>query len=368
MAITAYSKTFKRELDVEQLKRLCNNHLKEKNFAEFVKIDIECPCCGVIGARVVNESISPISNIAVKQAHFAFNNNNGVDAHLLFCDYYSGQDGLIQVEKDSFINLSKSGNEVTEAIRKLVCSAIYHNYFNQLDIRNMRKWFYDMRSNQDILVEYSKHQLNVLRKSIVRSKRNVEEYVVDRELLKNDWFDLDDEVYESLATKFLFPYDIRDINGLNYILSRKSIIKKAISLSKKNHGMYEFDRSRLDEKYKLATRLSLRIIDHSEFFYQKLGRSVAKARANNPLMAYSATLLFVNDWDFKKSCQMHLDITLSTYVDENLGNTIGLNPFIHYDAWIALGYSSKWSKRHTEFDFESEFEKEKERLKILYGI
>ncbi|MFW6511846.1 hypothetical protein [Acinetobacter baumannii] len=368
MAITAYSKSFKRELDVEQLKRLFNDHLKDKNFAEFVKIDIECPCCGVVGARVVNESISPISNIAVKQAHFAFKNNNGVDAHLLFCDYYSGQDSLIHVEKDSVINLSRSGNEVTEAIRKLVCSAIYNNYFNQSDIRNMRKWFYEMRSNQDILVEYSKHQLNVLRKSITRSKRNDEKYIVDKELLKNDWFDLDEEVYESLATNFMYPYDIRDINGLNYILSKKSIIRKAISLSKKNHGMYEFDRSRLDEKYKLATRLSLHIIDHSEFFYQKLGRSVAKARANNPLMAYSATLLFVNDWDFKKSCRMHLDITLSTYVDENLGNTIGLNPFIHYDAWIALSYSSKWSKRHIGFDFETEFEKEKERLKILYGI
>lgn len=233
MAITAYSKSFKRELDAEQLKRLFNDHLKDKNFAEFVKIDIECPCCGVVGARVVNESISPISNIAVKQAHFAFKNNNGVDAHLVFCDYYSGQDSLIHVEKDSVINLSRSGNEVTEAIRKLVCSAIYNNYFNQSDIRNMRKWFYEMRSNQDILVEYSKHQLNVLRKSIIRSKRNDEKYIVDKELLKNDWFDLDEEVYESLATNFMYPYDIRDINGLNYILSKNLLLEKPFHYRKK---------------------------------------------------------------------------------------------------------------------------------------
>lgn len=368
MAITAYSRTFKRELDVEQLKRLWNNHRKDNIFSEFVKNDIECPCCGVTGAKVVSESRSVISNIVTKQAHFAFTNNNGVDAHLLFCDYYTGQESMIRFEKDSVINLSKSGNEVTEAIRVLVCSAIDNDFFQQSDIRNMRKWFYDMRSNNDIFVENSKHQLNILRMTILRSNRNVEKYIVDKELLKNDWFDLDEEVYESLATKFTLPFDIKDTNGLSYILSRKSTIKKAISLSKKNHGMYEFDRSRLEEKYRLATRLSLYIINNSAFFYEKIGGSVTKVRSNNPLMAYSATLLFVNKWDFDKSCQMHLDIYYSSLVDDNLGNTIGLNPFIHYDAWIALHYSLNWRKNHLGFDFDTEFEKEKNRLKTLYGI
>ena len=55
-----------------------------------------------------------------------------------------------QDQQDSVINLSRFSNKVTEAIQKLVCSAIYNNYFNQSDIRKMRKWFYEMRSNQDI--------------------------------------------------------------------------------------------------------------------------------------------------------------------------------------------------------------------------
>lgn len=60
-----------------------------------------------------------------------------------------------------------------------------------------------------------------------------QKYIVDKELLKNDWFDLDEEVYESLATNFMYPYDIRDINGLNYILSKNLLLEKPFHYRKK---------------------------------------------------------------------------------------------------------------------------------------
>ena len=65
---------------------------------------------------------------------------------------------------------------------------------------------------------------------------------------------------------------------------------------------------------------------------------------------------------------MHNDIILSSTEDFNLGNTIGLNPFIHYDAWLALRFTSNWMKNFPDFDFDSEFLKEKQRLKEIYGI
>ena len=45
MTITAYSKTFKRELDARQLKNLFdeNNADSALSFRDFVKADIECP-------------------------------------------------------------------------------------------------------------------------------------------------------------------------------------------------------------------------------------------------------------------------------------------------------------------------------------
>ena len=55
---------------------------------------------------------------------------------------------------------------------------------------------------------------------------------------------------------------------------------------------------------------------------------------------------------------MHLDIADYRLMwMKILGTLSDLILLFIYDAWIALGYSSKWSKRHIGFDFETEFEK-----------
>lgn len=369
MAITAFSKFFKRELDVQQILNLYAEMADNNNLSEFIKVDIECPCCGVTGARIVKEGVSSKTNLIVKQAHFAFTNDNGEDAHLIFCDYYAGDERTKKPSSDEIINISESRNEITEEIRKHVCTAIHNQIFQQQDIRNMREWFYNLRSTQDFLVEHSNHQLNVLRKTIIRSERNRHEYTIDLNIPNNEWFDLDEEVYESLATKFPYPEKVKEINNMNYYLTRKTIVKRAISLSKKNHGQYEFDRNRLFENYKLAMRLSFKIIETNEIFKKRIGLSnTSKRKGNNPLMAYSATLLFVNEWDLERAIKMHYEITTSKFSDENLGNVVGLNPFIHYDAWLALRFVTEWKKEYLGFDFEQEFIKEKKRLKIIYQI
>ena len=87
MPITAYSKKFKSELDVEQFKNRYNDLIEKPDLAQFVKDDIECSCCGVSGARIIKEGISSKNNLKVKQTHFAFKNENGGDAHRVFCDH-----------------------------------------------------------------------------------------------------------------------------------------------------------------------------------------------------------------------------------------------------------------------------------------
>lgn len=162
MAITAYSKKFKRELDVKQLLDLYQQLPEDINHSEFIRTDIECPCCGTTGGRIISEGRSTKTNGVVKQAHFAFKNDNGLDTHLVFCDYYTGDDRDKKPSDESVINLSKSGSATTEAIRKLVCTAIENDIFKQQDIRNMRSWFFEMRSTQDFKVEITKHHLNIL--------------------------------------------------------------------------------------------------------------------------------------------------------------------------------------------------------------
>ena len=83
MPITAYSKTFKRELQVDQLEDLHSKFLENlklnKDFRLFVKDDIECPCCNISNGIVVREGVSNKSNKVVKQAHFSFKNNQDQD-------------------------------------------------------------------------------------------------------------------------------------------------------------------------------------------------------------------------------------------------------------------------------------------------
>lgn len=370
MPITAYSKTFKSELSVDQFKNRYDNLIDKPPLNEFVKMDVECSCCSSIGARIVSEGLSKKTKQKVSQTHFAFKNENGSDAHKIFCDHYSGEDKQSTATNETAINfLKKSQSEITLLIGKLVSTAIQNNIFNQEDIRNMRHWFLNMRSQQDFKIEDSTHHINILRKTISTINKDSErEYIFDKKILDEDDFDLDQEVYKSLAKKFPFPNKVKETNGLTYFFSKKDVVKKAISISKKGNGTYEFDREILRDKYNLATKLSLEIVKSNRLLYRKISYTANGVRAKNPLMAYSATLLFINNWNIDKASEMHNKIINLSSTDNNLGSVMGLNPFIHYEAWITLKFSSIWKNDFTEYNFDEEFNKEKKRLKELYEL
>ncbi|HHN8710730.1 TPA: hypothetical protein ACP6WH_004913, partial [Escherichia coli] len=83
MAITVYSRTFKKELDMVQLLNhySSDNALNFSDFKEFVAFDAECPICNVSGAIVVSEGYSKRTNKIVSQSHFSFRTKDGTDAH-----------------------------------------------------------------------------------------------------------------------------------------------------------------------------------------------------------------------------------------------------------------------------------------------
>lgn len=370
MPITAFSKAFRRELDVKQLEDLHKEFLEEKNlepnFRNFVESDVECPCCNVFGGKVISEGISSKTGKRVKQTHFAFRNFDGGDAHLIFCDYYTGVDRQNQATNESNITIGKSNDVVTAEIRKYVCAAIEQCIFTQSDIRDMRQWFLEVRSNQDFPIEESYHHLNILQKMATRRYSNRDRNL-DLGIKYNQDFDLESAIYKSLAHKLDLPEIPTDNPILKQILSRNTIIKKAISISKKDHGLYGFDRETLEEKYRLAKRLSGTIIVKNSLLIEKLGFN--SKNSNNYVMAYSAILLFVSDWNIENAYQKHFLISQVNQInDDTLGNVIGLNPFIHYDAWIALKFVSEWKKKLNDIDLDAEFIKEKDRLKAIYGI
>ncbi len=204
MTITAYSKTFKRELDARQLKNLFdeNNADSALSFRDFVKADIECPACNVSGGHYVVEAKSQSKGNVVKQAHFAFRDSLGKDTHLPFCDFYTGSDKLNVVANDGRVDFMRSGSEATQLIGLMVCAGIEANIFSQQDIRNMRRWFLDLREQGSFIFNLNPHIVQIARASLIRNKRNRDQYIVDVSETENSWFDIDNEVYQSLYFKF----------------------------------------------------------------------------------------------------------------------------------------------------------------------
>lgn len=365
MPITAYSKKFKSELDVEQFKNRYNDLIEKPSLAQFVKDDIECSCCGVSGARIIKEGVSSKTNQKVKQTHFAFKDENGGDAHRIFCDHYTGKDKQSSATNDCNINLLNSQSAVTRVIGKFVCTAIQYGFFTQEDIRNMRQWFLEMRSRQDFLVDVGEHPLYILRSILLHENKDNPLKKIELSKRIESKEELNEQAYKSMALNFPSPKNLDEILNLKYYLMKNSIMKKTISLSKRSNGVYEFDRNILQEKYLYATKLSLSIVKGNPLLSSSISKTVHAVRAKNPLMAYSATLLFVNDWDIEKAEKMHDEIYSLRNSEFNLGNVMGLNPFLHYESWIALKYASEWKRNFSNYDFDREFNKEINRLKKI---
>jgi len=92
MPLTAYSRTERREIDVNQALNLLSlrygtlplesNEIPEE-WRAFLRTDIECPCCFVTGVDVVQQSISKTSQKVVRQGYFRFSS----PGHRPECDF-----------------------------------------------------------------------------------------------------------------------------------------------------------------------------------------------------------------------------------------------------------------------------------------
>lgn len=373
MAITVYSKTFKRELDRDQLETLYKKYISVNSdgFREFIFEDAECPMCNVTGAHYVSEGYSRLTNKKVKQAHFAFRKPDNTDAHKIFCDHYNGPDKVRDSGGDAYIKFGKDGSEVTKLVRELVCRGIEYNVFDQTDIRNMRKWFTDLRESGNTIISYSPHVINLIRASFY-SQIGAEKYEIQNGMQKEDWFNINDEVYKSLKYKYpsFLDIDIQTIeNNPLMRLYSNTIAKQAHRLIIKDKGIRIFDRRELNDKYIAAMNLSTVITKHYDTLKRKFTTPLSIMR-NNQLLAFSALLLFVSNWDKEKAKDKFNNLASaksSTMLDA--GNVIGMNPFIHYDAWKIIHRVQELIDNLPDLsNLDEEFNEEKKRLSTIYGL
>lgn len=370
MPTTAYSKTFNGEFQVAQLEDLHNKHAEELNlnpdFRAFVKMDVECPCCNAPNAIVVSEGFSSKSKDPVKQAHFAFKNNEGIDSHLKFCDFYSGKDKQNLFTNDCLFKNRESNDLTTEIVRKFICGGIENNIFSQNDIRNMRQWFLELRSNNSLYIQNSKVAIKVLRQMVINDYSSKKDYIFNKSKIKSELFDFDEEAYKLLSFKLPkkgLPDRVED-SEIYHSLSLKTITDKAIRISIKDNDSYTYDRNILDEKYRTTWYIAYKIASSIPELTKKHGHNIHKKVKNiNAIMAYSALLLFICDWNKDLAIKIHNEkiAEIQTVKNMNLGNVIGINPFIYYQEWQVLKFSSEWEK-NLGIDLNGEFNKAKQEL------
>jgi len=105
---TAYSQTFGRELDVEQLLRLLQHKPEgpvdttladlSPELRAFIRKDVEWPSCFKTVAELVAAGRPKTTGRLVKQACFRFKDNATEEGHHPYCDFYSDTDQERQPE------------------------------------------------------------------------------------------------------------------------------------------------------------------------------------------------------------------------------------------------------------------------------
>lgn len=340
MPLTAYSISEQKEFDLEQVlnslarrfglqKPLDGNEIPEE-WREFVRADIECPCCFVTGADIVRESISRTSRRAIRQGYFRFSS----PGHKPECDY-AGNDSA-GFTPENLVDFGKANSNLTRAIRELVCKGIQTGVFSQRSIRDMRKWFFQRKASALLHVSLDpclpKWLDNLHRITSPVQHMLPIEVPLSADIVSIPGFDWKTEATRIFAKRHRATLDtIREerLWGIHFLSNRIE------SIAKRYHGEDVFDPTVLQTEYTQSISLA-RFISHN---YAPLA-SASKRRDNDVascVLALSALLLFISGWNLGKATELFARI--STSLDQFnpvLGNVIGLNPFHDFEAWALL--------------------------------
>lgn len=235
----------------------------------------------------------------------------------------------------------------------------------------MRKWFSDLRESGNFVISYSPHVINLIRASFY-SQGDSGKYEVQKGKQNESWFNINDEVYKSLKNKYpsFFNIDLnaKENNSLMRLYSN-ALARQAHRLVIRDKGLKVFDRRELNDKYMAAMQLSTVITKRYDSLRRKFTTPLSITR-NNQLLALSALLLFVSDWDEGLAIEkFNMLANADNSIMPNAGNVIGMNPFIHYDAWKIIHRVQDLIDSLPDFsNLDEEFQIEKQRLSELYEL
>lgn len=337
MPATAFSIRFARELDVDQLAILMTGAQPSQDrdgaellsgFGDAIRADIQCSSCGKFGAGVVRSARSRASRAVLRQAHFRFVDPSGGDAHHPFCEFYG--DDETRSTQDSLVDFGSEKSAETRAIRLLVCKGIEQRIFDQRRIRDMRQWFFDLKTATRFTVSVQPEAISWAH-ALQRHPHHQrwQFHPSQAEMPAFDW---------KAAAKKQFTEEHIDLFELvkgRLLPFEEATWKQATELARKNHGREVFDVTKLQPYYEAALSLCTFVAANSGIDFGKRQPEYYRWKGAPPaLLALCALVLFVSDWDMNAAITAFAKLlTAPEPSDFALGNVIGLNPFHEYDAW-----------------------------------
>lgn len=335
MPATAFSVRFARELDVDQLAILMTGAQPTQDhdgaallstFGDVIRADIQCSSCGKFGARIVRSARSRASRAVLRQAHFRFVDPNGGDAHHPFCEFYG--DDETRLPQGNLLDFGSEKSAETRAVRLLVCKGVEQGIFDQRRIRDMRQWFFDLKSATRFTISMPLEAISWAR-ALQRHPhyRRWQFHPFQAEMPAFDW---------KAATKNQFTeenFHLFDL--LKGVPFDDATWRQASDLARKNQGREVFNTTVLQPYYDAAISLCVFVATNGGIDFGK-GRPEYYRTKGPPmaLLALCALLLFVSDWKMDVAISAFAKL-LSAPAPSNLtlGNVIGLNPFLEYGAW-----------------------------------
>ncbi|HHH2458545.1 hypothetical protein OE187_00985 [Klebsiella pneumoniae] len=343
MTDTAYSKSLEKEVDPEQYLRLTGHTID--TIHTFAQEDIVCPICEATGGTFVRSGTNARFN---RRAHFRFRNTKDKSNHHPSCDFYD--EHISPYVKNHLVYFSTDRTKITHVIRKMVCAGIQKKVFNQESMRQMRRWFFQKRVDSTFKLFLTEEQVSWLHYITVNTSVNwgdvngvVPFSPVQATIPGFSWVD-------AIQREFTLVHlpTLRKLHNLKVWRKQLSILSKFVSSP--SHGLL-IDPTLLKDEYEKTLQLNAFIISSYDEFKNKSVRDRADGEVK--LLAFSALLLFVSDWDIHQAIEKFAIIANVDEVDDDLaGNFIGLNPYLKFElADTARKLQENWPIEYKEIDY-----------------
>lgn len=318
MAETAFSKHFNKEVDPEQYAQMLGS---DTDIHSATRQDIICPVCKVGGASYVSQAVGK----KARMAHFRFTSDTGSSPHHPSCDFYD--DKLSADLKDQLHDYSKDRTALSALVRKRVCAGIQEGLFSQVDMWNMRAWFFNLRVNNSVVLQINEtdfkwlqyiarfHQKNVMYSG------NYTFHPVQTTMPGFKW-------KNAVATEFIK----RHRETINFV-SGGGVFQV---LSESKGYPFSVVDSRVLDAYYYATVEVMQVISKLDPEFSRALKSASKGSLEGKFRAFAALTLFKTNWNVTEAIELYSQLLKVQHVQDMLaGNIIGLD-FAH-NYWLSVG-------------------------------